>query len=168
MKEIDLEKLFNIAGKDAPALEKELNGFYKLLYQNFELRLFFENSAFSKESKKKMFASLFPGASKLFRDLVSLLIDNELENKIMKTSLKFTRLISKKLGVEFAQVKSAFPLSGPELKKIEQFIGENISVRAEVDPGLIGGLKITVSDGRYFDGSLQGGLAKLKGEMVSV
>lgn len=165
MKQIDLDKLFEIAGENAQGFEKELHAFYQLLYKNFELRVFFEDQSFTKESKKKLFLEICPSASKLFNDFIVLLIDNDLTKEIMKTAVKYSKLISQKEKIIFVDVASAFPLSGEDLEKIKDFAGQNITMRVEIDPLLVAGIKILCSDGRFFDGSLKGRLLKLKGEI---
>lgn len=167
MKEIDLEKLFEIAGDKAQALEKELHEFYQLLYKNFDLRVFFEDQSFTKKSKKKLFIEIFPGTSSLLKELIFLLVDNDLEKEVMKVAGKFSKLVAQKEKITFVDVTSAFPLADADLKKINAFVGQKVRARIEIDPSLIAGIKILCSDGRFFDGSLKGRLSKLKGEIVN-
>jgi ATP synthase F1 delta subunit len=167
MKEIDLEKLFEIASEGALSLEEELSSFAKLLRRNFELRLFWESVSYSKEDKKKLLLEIFPEATELFRDLIYLLIDRGWEKKILELSQDFTRLVSEKLSINFVEIKSAFPLTGEDRKRIENFVGGKTRLRIEVDSSLIGGLKLQTFDGRYFDASLQGRLEKLKEDLIN-
>ena len=168
MKEIDLEKLFEIAGNRALALEAELNVFAKLLLKNFELRVFFENITNSKKDKLKLIAKVMPGSSGLFTGLIELLIDENLEKRFIKLYEGFVKIVSRKTGVVFADVATAYPLTDSDRKKIETWLAGKVKIREEIDPSLIGGIRIKASDGRYFDGSLSGALKNLKERMVNV
>ncbi|OGB89755.1 ATP synthase F1 subunit delta [candidate division WOR-1 bacterium RIFCSPHIGHO2_01_FULL_53_15] len=167
MKEIDLEKLYEIAGKEALTIESELNSLAKLLVKNFELRTFFENATFSKEAKTKLLAEVMPGVSVLFRNLIGLLIDENMEKAAIKLSERFTQLAARKTGTVFAEVAAAAALSEGEKKKIVDWLGGQVNLREEIDPDLIGGVKIFTSDGKYFDGTLSGALENLKESIIN-
>ena len=96
-----------------------------------------------------------------------MLLQEKLEKQIIKLAEGFTRLMSSKTGTVFAEVETAFPLAEMEKQNISTFIGGKVVVREVVRPALIGGIKVRVSDGRYFDGSLSGGLEKLKESLVN-
>src|SRR3989344_350864 len=166
MKEIDLEKLYEIAGKEALTIESELNSLAKLLVKNFELRTFFENATFSKEAKTKLLAEVMPGVSVLFRNLIGLLIDENMEKAAIKLSERFTQLAARKSGTVFAEVGAAAGLSEGEKKRIVDWLGGQVNLREEIDPDLIGGVKIFTSDGKYFDGTLSGALENLKEAII--
>jgi ATP synthase F1 delta subunit len=168
MKEIDLDKLYEIAGQEALTLESELNALAKLLAKNFELRSFFENAAFSKEARSKLLAEVMPGASELFWRLIGLLLDERLEKGVIKLSERFTRLAASRTKTVFAEVATAYPLAADEKKKITGRLGGRVNLREEIDTSLIGGVRIFTSDGKYFDGSLKGALANLKESIINV
>lgn len=166
MKAIDLDKLYRIAGKKVFELENELHAFSGLLLKNFDLKYFFGDVSVPPENKKKLFSRLFPKASKLFKNLVNLLIKEGLTRKMTSLSDGFTRMVSQRKNVDFVDVISALPLTKDELSNIKSSIGENVRMRAFVDPSIIGGARIKWSDGRFLDVSVSGFLKQLKEEML--
>lgn len=162
MKEIDVRRLFETALDEAAELEEGLHYFSELLKDNYDLAVFFEDQAVAKKDKKKMFAELFPGALPLLRQVIGLLIDEGLEKSLVKLSEELTKLVSERLGLTFADVRTAYQLTAEERTRIEKFAGPNARLRVKVDPALIGGIRVMTSDGRLLDGSLQGTIDRLK------
>lgn len=168
MKEIDLEKLYEITGEKAPLLEAELAELAKLLTREFELRTFFEDAAASKESKLKLLIEIRPELSELGRRLIGLLIDEGLAKSLIKIAERFTKLVARRTATVVAEVKTAYQLQDEERKRIAGWLGGQVRLREEIEPALIGGIRILTSDGKYFDGSLQGALENLKGSIINV
>lgn len=164
MKEIDLEKLYDLAGSRAVALEEELYHFSRMLFHDFELKLFFENGAIPPANKKLLLPELFPRASSLFIDLVDLLIDEELFRRLGWLEREYSKLISRKTGTKLVEITSGREMSEDEKKMIGRSLEGRL--RFEDDPKIIGGIKIKWEDGRYLDASLAGILDKLKEEIL--
>jgi F-type H+-transporting ATPase subunit delta len=166
MKEIDVKKLFELAGAEAVALTEGLYAFTSQLHGNYELAVFFENTSVPREQKKKMFADLYPEAAPTLKQLITLLIDEGLERSAGQLSEELTKMVSERLQIVFADVQTAFPLTDEERTKIETFVGEQAHLRVRLDPSLIGGVKIMTSDGRLLDGSIKGTIERLKEELT--
>ena len=166
MKEIDVKKLFELAMDEVVALEEGLCAFSRLLRDNYELCVFFENAAVTPEQKKKMFAGLQPGAEPILKQVINLLIDEGLEKSTGRLSEELTKLVSERLKITFADVTTPFPLTGEERAGIEKFVGEQAHLRVKLDPSLIGGIKVMTSDGRLLDGSVKGTIERLKEELT--
>jgi len=162
MKEIDIEKLHELAGDKAAELESELRNFVRLLRREFELKTFFEDPAVETEGKMKLLNDIYPRASGFFRDLVEFLIKEDLVKRIGNLSEAYSKLISRRTGTSFADVVSARPLSEDELGKIKEYIGKGFRLHLEVNQKLIGGYRIICEDGMYVDISLAGFLSELK------
>ncbi|MDR1935741.1 MAG: F0F1 ATP synthase subunit delta [Candidatus Accumulibacter sp.] len=92
---------------------------------------------------------------------VALLADNGRFDVLAEISALFESLKSADEGVRDAVVTSAFPLDEPALaallKKLETHFGGRLQGRVEVDPSLIGGVRVAVGD-RIFDASVRGKL----------
>jgi ATP synthase F1 delta subunit len=166
MKEIDLNKLLEMAGEDLFPLEEGLCSFSNLLRGSQELRLFFENPLVPAESKKRVFAEIFPGSNHFFKELIGFIVDRQMENQLIELSKAFTLLISRRLGIVFADVKTPYPLTEEEKNEIVKLIGGKAELRVEVDRSLIGGAVVFTSDGRCFDASIKGWLGKLREELA--
>jgi F0F1-type ATP synthase delta subunit len=133
--------------------------------EDYQVRAFFENPLLLTENKKKAFARIFPGAAPFCRQLVGALFDEGLERTILPLAEKLTNLVAQRLNVTFANVTSPVVLTSAEQLRIKKLIGGQVCLRLTVDRNLIGGLKITTSDGRLLDGTLDGALERLKCRM---
>lgn len=78
------------------------------------------------------------------------------------------KLTDRRQGIVRAQVQSAFALSDEQKKKTEEvlstFCGKKVRAQFEVQPQLLGGLRIRTQD-TLIDGSLQGKFKKLQEQL---
>jgi F-type H+-transporting ATPase subunit delta len=81
---------------------------------------------------------------------------------------EFRRLYRRREGIVEATATSARPLDAAELEALTERVaaltGGRVEVRAEVDPGLIGGVTVRVGD-RLIDGSVRGRLERLRASL---
>ncbi len=164
MKEIDVAKLFDLAGSGAVALEGEIYRFSRMVRHDFDLKLFFESGAVPAQNKKSLLRDLLPRSSALFFDLVGLLIDEDLFRSLGWLEKEYSRMVSRRTGTSLVEVTSGRELTAEEAGRIERELAGRL--RFEVDPAIIGGIKIKWEDGRSLDASLAGALEKLKEEIL--
>jgi len=162
MKQIDLKRLYELAGGQALVLEEGLYHFTGLMRKDQPFREYFENEAVPQEKKKELFSALEPAAPAIVKDFISFIIENRLGRALVKLSNDFTREVAAREGIVFATVQSAMPVEEKERQEIKKYLGDQVCLRQEIDLSLIGGLRFWTSDGRYFDGSLRGAINKLK------
>ncbi len=83
---------------------------------------------------------------------------------------EFTRLLNRRNGVVEAVVTSAAPLTATETdavgERVRAMTGSKVSLRAEVDPELIGGLTVRIGD-QLLDASVRGRLERLRDQLVA-
>jgi len=168
MKEIDLDKLFEMVEGRELEFEAELHEFARVLRGDFELRGFFEDERVPAENKKKFFSMLQPQATSFFRGVIELLVDQGLDREIVNLAERVTQLTARRMGVTFVNITAAQPLSVEQEEKIRQVVRGKVILRAKIDPALIAGIKFITSDGRYFDGSLQHKIESLKDNLIHV
>jgi len=105
-----------------------------------------------------------PGAVRL----VNLLVERGQSHNIGRVSLEYNRRLNAHRGVVMATVTSAVPLTPDETaairSRVEAMAGAAIELRAEVDPGLLGGLTIQVRD-QLLDASIRGRLERLRSQL---
>ena len=81
----------------------------------------------------------------------------------------FSEMVDERDGIAHAIVNTAVELTADQLSRIEaslsEALGVTIDARAEVDPGIIGGIVVRVGD-RLVDGSLRSRLESLRTELV--
>lgn len=82
---------------------------------------------------------------------------------------EYDALVRRARGVVGVTVTTPTPLSGVELKalrsKIEQLAAARVEITAETDPGLLGGLRVTIGD-LQIDASVASRLARLRRQLV--
>jgi len=167
MKKIDVEKLYQIAGKDAVRLEEELFHLLKEVGSDFRLKSILDDLGISPADKKKLLEDVFAKSSPVFCDLMRLLIDEELCSGLNRLAREYSDVVSKKTGTVLVGVASAFPLSDNEKKRIKDRMADRTRVLFTVDPKLIGGARLNWQDGRFMDASLLGSMEKLKEEILA-
>jgi ATP synthase F1 delta subunit len=166
VKEIDFEKLFELSGVGALALEEELYGFKKAITSNYELGDFLYDLRQSKEAKKKIVTDVFPGASKMFHDVISLIIDEELCRNISEISRSFGALVANKKKIRFDELVFSEKPTDELLGKFKKIAGERVRFKIEIDPSIMGGFIWKTMDGRIMDASIAGRLSQMKEEIA--
>jgi ATP synthase F1 delta subunit len=166
MGKIDIQKLFEYAGEGALGLACELYDFEHFLNKNYTFKNFIENSNIEVLSRKKVFDKLFKKTSESFRELIFLLIERNMAREISAVSDKFAELVTKRSGIDFALLSTAFPLDLIAIQKITDAFGGNIRAKVVVDKNLLGGFVLKFRDGRVFDASLMSKLSKMKEEIL--
>lgn len=164
--EIDIQKLFEIAGSKSEGLVEELYEFNRFLNKNYKLKVFLEDNKIKPSSRKVVFKDVAKGHSKLFKDLICLLIEVGLVRNVPEVAEKFTIVTSVNKNIEFAELKVPKPIEPELLDKIKNFFGGNIRLKVLVDPAVIGGFVLRFFDGKVYDASLQGRLSKLRAEIA--
>ena len=92
---------------------------------------------------------------------VAILAANERLGVLGEIRAIFDELRSAEAGVQDAVVLSAFPIDAAQLKaltsELEAHFGSRLAPRVDVDPALIGGVKVTIGD-QVLDASVRGKL----------
>lgn len=120
------------------------------------------NPKFSARQIADLFISLSgePGNREL-ASFIGLLAENERFDVLADISDIFEHLKSEDEGVKEAVITSAFPLDDgqltPLVSQLEAHFGSRLHARVEVDPALIGGVRVAVGD-QILDASVRGKL----------
>ena len=120
------------------------------------------NPKFSARQIADLFMALSgePGNHEL-ASFIALLAENGRFDVLAEISAIFESLKSEDEGVREALITSAFPIDEGQLaallRQLEAHFGGRLQGRVEVDPALIGGVRVAVGD-RIFDASVRGKL----------
>ncbi len=132
---------------------------------------FMDNPAIPHGDRQAAVTGLFegrvaPGALNLAR----LLAKRGRFETLPAVAAEFTRLLNRRNGLVEAVVTSAAPLTAAETDaigaRIRTMTGSGVSLRTELDPGLIGGLTVKVGD-QLLDASVRGRLERLRDRLVA-
>lgn len=103
-------------------------------------------------------------------NLVSLLVERRRVGQLSAIANGYGRLLDRQRGIVAAVVTSAGPLTADETAaikaRVEAMTGTAVSLRTDVDPGLIGGLTVQVGD-RLLDASIRGRLERLRSQLLA-
>ena len=153
---------------DPERVERELSGFATLMDRHAELQRGLVNPAVPPPVKRSLIAELIARADTLSPvavRLLTLLAERDrlsLFGEILET---FRDRLMEERGVVRARITTAAALSadrvGTIAENLEAATGKQVSIEADVDPGLIGGL-VTQIGSTVYDGSIARHLARLK------
>ncbi|MFA5879076.1 MAG: ATP synthase F1 subunit delta [Candidatus Margulisiibacteriota bacterium] len=167
--EIDFEKVFQLAQErnEVEILDNNLFNLYQLNRSNFQIRILFSSKILSFEDKMKIIQKLFGShASKLFYELVYILLKNNQMYKLYHVTDKYSSIVREKLNLIIIQVFSAVPLTQDATEKLKQVLvavtNKKVTLKNFIDPTLIGGWVIKFPDGKIYNLSYKEKLHDLK------
>jgi F-type H+-transporting ATPase subunit delta len=165
------EALFEVAqdkGK-LDEIHEQLGEISDTLAENRDLQVFFFSPYFSSAEKRDGISRAIDGASPELVNFLELLAEKHRMPALFRIRKRFDELWAKenkRLGVT---VTSAVELDASIVEsigaEIEKQTGQTIELQSEVDPGIIGGLKLQVGN-MVLDASIRSRLEKLRREVA--
>ena len=155
---INFEKLLDIAStqSEVESLEYNLFELYQLYRKNYQMRRLLRAAEVPEKDKLDILIALpcfVP--SKVFSELLKLILSKKLTKKIYYFYDNFGKTIDKKLGRVTVQIFSAtqLPIEQTESLKleIEKVLQKKVNLKAFVDESLLGGLIIKLPSGHIYD-----------------
>jgi F-type H+-transporting ATPase subunit delta len=153
-------QLAHEAGK-VLVLQRDLHTFVDALAADETVRKFFRSPVVDRKQKAAIVADAFAKLDPIALHTVLLLIRKRREHIAEEIVAQFDVLERQARGAEVLRVTSARPLAQSELdtlvKNLSAAYRTKFDVTQSVDPGLIGGIRITMGD-RAADGTIAGRL----------
>jgi len=119
--------------------------------------------------RQQLVQSLFPDAASEVRNFVLILVRDGHLGLLDDIVAEFQTLLRRGPEAKVVEVSSAVALSGEERRaleaRLEKRFGSGLEFRYQVDPKLLGGVRIQVGD-QIIDGSVAGQLAALRRELT--
>ena len=132
-----------------------------LIAQDKEMTEVMTNPRLSTEQVAELFISLSADSDAILANFVRTLAENRRLALLPEISRLFELAKSQEEGVQEAVVYSAFPIDDAQvaalMQQLEPRFGTRLTARVEVDPSLIGGVRVTVGD-QMLDASVRGKL----------
>lgn len=132
-----------------------------LIAQDGDMALVMGNPQLSAEQAANLFVSLCEDNDPVFGNFVRTLAENRRLALLPEISRLFELAKSQEEGVKEAVVHSAFPIDDTQvaalLQQLESRFGTRLTARVEIDPSLIGGVRVAVGD-QVLDASVRGKL----------
>ncbi|RNC28879.1 MAG: ATP synthase subunit delta [Candidatus Dichloromethanomonas elyunquensis] len=150
-------------------IDRELCDMVKLVTDHQELKSLLNHPNIDVEAKKETVGKILDrSVSELSKHFLYLLIDRKRQNLLSLIQREYTCLANEARNIAETKVTSAAPLTSSQEDKLKQVIakitGKNVQLSIEVNPDLVGGVKLQIGD-RVMDGSISTALDKLREEL---
>lgn len=167
--EIDFKKLFELASdrNEVEILENNLFDLYQLNRSNYDIRHLLHNTRINNQHKIELLKKVFGvNASKLFYELIFLLMSQKMIHKIYYIYEGFSKIVNEETNRIIIQLVTPLSLPMPviqELKpKLENVFQKKVTLKNSIDPSLLGGMYLKLPNGKIFDFSYKKSLLNLK------
>ncbi|MGD1065919.1 MAG: ATP synthase F1 subunit delta [Vulcanimicrobiaceae bacterium] len=151
------------AGKVSP-IQADLRTFVSALASDEQVRRFYRSPVVDRKEKEAVIAQAFTGLDPIALHTVLLLIRKRRESLAEEIVRQYDILEREARGAQLLRVTSARPLAEGEMTSIVERLtkayGTPFDVTQQVDPSLIGGVRITLND-RVADGTVAGRLTDI-------
>jgi F-type H+-transporting ATPase subunit delta len=159
------EALFEAAGESAPALLDPLAAIAAVAAQP-ALRQFADNPKVAADQVYDLVLAVLGSAPPpRLANLLRTVIDNGRLAALPAIADQFKVLVNARSGSSDAVVYSAYPIEGDALANVVDLLqrrfGRRLNARVEVDPELIGGIRVVVGD-EVLDASVKSRLEQMK------
>jgi len=152
--------------KSLEKVAKDLDGLRKLAAENADFSNLLMNPSLDKATQQTAVAAIAKKAklAPLTTKFLGVLVQNRRLSSLEKIAGTFTRLLSHYKGEIEAQVTSAEAMTKAQQdalrKQLKKILGQDIAFEIEVDPELLGGLKVKVGS-KIIDSSIKTKLENL-------
>lgn len=166
------EAVFELATRDGKVDEwrREI-GIVCELSQDKRLVRVVDSPAVSLEQRRKTVEQLLGSrVSRQILNLACMLVGRGRFSSMSAISDEYDDLVRRSRGIVGVTVTTPTPLSTKELAavkvKLEQLAGARVEIDTRTDPGLIGGIRVTIGD-RQIDASVSTRLARLRRQLLA-
>ncbi|WP_341875799.1 F0F1 ATP synthase subunit delta [Defluviitalea saccharophila] len=147
-------------------LESQVQMIHQVLESEEEFMQILQHPHILREEKMQLLKDVFSSiVSNELMGLLTLVVQKGRQEHLLEILSTFLDEVKTYKGIVTAVVISAVPLKEEQIEKIKQTltsrIKKQIQIETQVDPSIIGGLKIRVGD-RILDASIYGQLQGLK------
>ncbi|MBI4403184.1 MAG: ATP synthase F1 subunit delta [Deltaproteobacteria bacterium] len=159
------------SGGDVRKVATELKTFYGVMANHDELSKVLLTAIFSAERRRDVIKDLVSRMklSDVTRKVLLVLSDAGRIAELDRIAERLRELILEASNIAPLHVESASTLAAEDKKKVEErfskLFGKGVEASFEVNPELIGGLRVTAA-GRTYDGSIATRLEMLREELV--
>jgi F-type H+-transporting ATPase subunit delta len=136
-------------------------------------RSIFASPAVSVSDKRAAIERLLPNAPPMLRNFLGILADRDRLDEVPGIAEALQELVNRRRGIVTADVTTAVPLDAEMEQTIAARLAtylrrdpQKVSIRARVDPDIIGGVLARVGD-QVIDDSIRGRLERLRAALAS-
>ena len=134
-----------------------------------QLRHYLFSPLVARDTKAAALDRAFASLGSLTRRVLHLLIEKRREENLALVHSEFDRLREENAGLLRAIIQTARPLPADQrsalIAKIEKQTGKKLLVTDEIDPDLLGGVRVQIGD-TMLDGAVRGELRRLRERFI--
>ena len=169
--EVYARSLFEVAQEQSKLddVREQIGAFADALEESRELQVFFFSPYFSSQEKKDGIQKVIENGDEHFVRFLELLAERHRMPAAFRIRREFDRLWAEENKLLPVTITSAVELDKDTVddlgQKIQDQTGQKIDLTANVDPDLIGGLRMQVGN-MVYDATIRGRLEKLRREVA--
>lgn len=157
---------------EAAKAGEDLRSVLAVVNESVELQIVWANPSIPPEQKRGLLDAIAArlGLQRQVRNFIAVLIDHHRISQLGEIARQFEHEMNERMGLAEAEVTSARQLSEGERRDMEAQIGaltgKRVLAKYSTDTHLLGGAVVRIGDTIY-DGSVRGGLARIREELSS-
>ena len=164
------EALYQAAGDDGPALLASVRALAEAAAQP-SLQQFADDPKVSASQAVDLVLGVLGGdVDARVANLLRVVVDNGRVAALPAIAAQFQSLVNARSGVQDATIQSAYPIDGEQLAEVvatlERRFARRLQAKVEIDPGLIGGIRVVVGD-EVLDTSVKARLEQMKAALTA-
>lgn len=163
--------LYSLALEDDRVIDyqNEIKVLIKVIKENKDIINILDSNFMTLEEREKIVDNIFKNVDKDIINLIKVVINNNRSLYLIDIFYAFNSLCNEYRGVKEGFVYSTVPLNENELALISEAIskkeGVSLELKNEIDPTLIGGVKVVIKD-HIYDGSVKYHIESMKNSLL--
>lgn len=155
--------------KKVEALQKEVKEIRSIFEKNTDFIMILGSSFLSLKERQEILEKTLVNVDERIISLIEVVMENNRTSVLMDIFDSFNSYCNEYLGVSEGKIISAFKLELTVIKQIEEKISkiekQKVELKNEIDPSLIGGVKVVIHD-HIYDGSIKHQIETMKIDLL--
>lgn len=155
--------------KKVEALQKEVKEIRCIFKENTDFIMILGSSFLSLKERQEILEKTLVKVDERIISLIEVVMENNRTSVLMDIFDNFNSYCNEYLGVSEGKIISAFKLEQTVIKQIEEKISkiekQKVELKNEIDPSLIGGVKVVIHD-HIYDGSIKHQIEMMKIDLL--
>lgn len=155
--------------KKVEALQKEVKEIRSIFKKNTDFIMILGSSFLSLKERQEILEKTLVKVDERIISLIEVVMENNRTSVLMDIFDSFNSYCNEYLGVSEGKIISAFKLEQTVIKQIEEKISkiekQKVELKNEIDPSLIGGVKVVIHD-HIYDGSIKHQIETMKIDLL--
>lgn len=155
--------------KKVEALQKEVKEISSIFEKNTDFIMILGSSFLSLKERQEILEKTLVNVDERIISLIEVVMENNRTSVLMDIFDSFNSYCNEYLGVSEGKIISAFKLEQTVIKQIEEKISkiekQKVELKNEIDPSLIGGVKVVIHD-HIYDGSIKHQIETMKIDLL--